>query len=203
MTDPRPQKFWLKFRIKALILVAVIIVAELLIGSRYHLALVANIPCLPARMYLYRFTTSEEPFRRGEQVVFKTDSRHFPRFALGTRFLKEVRCLPGEEVDIDSSCHVQCTGQDGPVYQAELEPEVVQLLHRSCEDFAVKRRIPPGHYFVVGTYPHSWDSRYWGLVKPEEVIGKVVWVMWGYDSNDREKELKILNAYQAKETHVY
>lgn len=186
-------KSWPLFTIKGLLLVALIVAAELLIGSRYHIALVANIPCLPARMYLYRFTSSEE-FDRGDQVVFKTDLRHFPRFPVGTRFLKSVQCLPGEEVNIDSACHVRCTGPDGPVYDANLESGVLQILGRSCNESAARYKIPPGNYFVVGTYPHSYDSRYWGLVKPEQVVGKVVWVLWGYDSKDREKDIELLKA---------
>jgi conjugal transfer pilin signal peptidase TrbI len=201
VTEPKPKKFWMRFGIKSLLAVILIIAAEMLIASRYHIALVANIPCLPARMYLYRFTSSEG-FHRGDQIVFNTDLRHFPRFPVGTRFLKDVQCLPGEEVEIDSACHVRCIGPDGPVYDADLEGGVLQLLGRSCSDFASKYRIPPDNYFVVGTYPHSWDSRYWGLVKPEEVIGKVVWAMWGYDSKDREKDLKLLKAHQAKEAII-
>ena len=82
MTSPGPKKFWMKFGIKSLLVVILIIAAEMLIASRYHIALVANIPCLPARMYLYRFTSSEN-FHRGDQLVFKTDERHYPRFPVG------------------------------------------------------------------------------------------------------------------------
>ncbi|MEW6657365.1 MAG: S26 family signal peptidase [Thermodesulfobacteriota bacterium] len=187
------NQFWLLFAAKGLLVVTLIIAAEMWIASRYHIGLVANIPCLPARMYLYRFTSSEQ-FGRGDQMVFKTDSRHFPRFQVGTRFLKTVQCLPGEEVDIDSACHVRCTGPDGPVYDSKLEDGVLQILGRSCTELASRYRIPPDNYFVVGTFPHSYDSRYWGLVKPEQVVGKVVWVLWGYDSKDREKDLAMLKA---------
>lgn len=194
-------KSWPIFTLKGLLLVTLIIAAEILIGSRYHIALVANIPCLPARMYLYRLTSSEG-FHRGDQVVFKTDMRHFPRFPVDTRFLKDVQCLPGEEVEIDSGCHVHCTGPDGPVYDAELESGVLKLLGRSCNDLASRYKIPPDNYFVVGTFPHSYDSRYWGLVKPDQVVGKVVWVLWGYDSKDREKDLELLKG-ATKELHYH
>ena len=36
-------------------------------------------------------------------------------------------------------------------------------------------RIPPGHYFVSGTSPDSFDSRYRasGLVRAEQILGRV------------------------------
>lgn len=35
-------------------------------------------------------------------------------------------------------------------------------------------QIPDGYYFVAGTHPRSYDSRYFGLVSKEEIISKVV-----------------------------
>jgi type IV secretory pathway protease TraF len=35
-------------------------------------------------------------------------------------------------------------------------------------------RVPPGALFVLGSHPQSFDSRYWGLVEPSEILGRVV-----------------------------
>ena len=37
--------------------------------------------------------------------------------------------------------------------------------------------VPPGQFFMLGdNSPNSRDSRYWGFVPVEDVIGKVIFV---------------------------
>jgi signal peptidase I len=43
--------------------------------------------------------------------------------------------------------------------------------------------VPPGHYFAMGdNRDYSEDSRYWGFVPRENIIGKPVIVYWSYES---------------------
>jgi signal peptidase I len=38
--------------------------------------------------------------------------------------------------------------------------------------------IPEGYYFLMGTHPDSYDSRYYGLAPKERIIGKVLFVFF-------------------------
>lgn len=43
--------------------------------------------------------------------------------------------------------------------------------------------VPPGNYFAMGdNRDNSLDSRYWGLVPRENIIGKPVIILWSYDA---------------------
>lgn len=187
----RVKQPWPLFALKCLLVLALLVASGAWLSGRYRFGVVANVPCLPARLYLYRLTTEE--LSRGEQVVFKTDWRTSPHFKEGSTFVKLVKCLADDEVEIDDSCHVQCTGPDGgPIYESELEPGVLEIMGKSCSELAARYPIPPGSYFVVGTLPHAFDSRYWGLLNQDQVVGKVVWVLSGYDPESQEKDVERL-----------
>src|SRR5258708_7067905 len=46
--------------------------------------------------------------------------------------------------------------------------------------------VPEGHYFVMGdTRDDSQDSRYWGFVPRENIIGRPLLIYWSVQSWDR------------------
>lgn len=60
-----------------------------------------------------------------------------------------------------------------PSWEAELP------LHIQGDDLVV----PPGHYFAMGDHRGvSLDSRYWGFIPKENVIGRPMFIYWSFDT---------------------
>lgn len=55
--------------------------------------------------------------------------------------------------------------------------------------------VPPGHYFMMGDNRHnSLDSRYWGFVPRENVVGRPLFNYWSFETpDDQEGKTGIVN----------
>ena len=109
----------------------------------------------------YRF----EPVNRGDIIVFK--------FPLNTsqRFIKRVIGLPGETVDVNGGI-VTITGKNNQ--KQALDEEKYLKNAKEITTGSVHITLGDGEYFVMGdNRQYSYDSRAWGLVPKEDIIGKV------------------------------
>ena len=117
----------------------------------------------------YRIPGLREP-RRGDIVVFK-----YPEDRKKD-FIKRLIAVGGETVEI-SNGNITIDGKpiDGP-------PEILKTYyydrgHYGVEGNAVK--VPKGSYFVLGdNSDSSRDSRYWGFVPKDDVIGRAMFIWW-------------------------
>lgn len=113
----------------------------------------------------YRFS---EP-KRGDVIVFKSplNSRQ--------RFIKRIIGLPFETIKIDrGKIYFEKNGQS-------YELDESQYLLLRPEDFQVDLEITlkGNEYFVLGdNRSHSLDSRSFGAVSRENIIGKVAFRLW-------------------------
>jgi signal peptidase I len=140
---------------------------------------------------VYRFS---EP-QRGDIVVFK-----YP-IDPNVDFIKRIIALPGEEVEVRNN-QVFINGKPLPLIEVgkgeengvrkviyeEVMPEGIKHKVQFYEDFPFSKRdfgpvvVPPNHYFVMGdNRDNSEDSRYWGFLPRENIVGKAFVIYFSGD----------------------
>lgn len=113
--------------------------------------------------------------RRGDIIVFK-----YPRDP-DKDFIKRVIGTPGDTVEIrDKKVFINgipyATGRE--IYKDKGSPEEVP------RDNFGPVKVPAGSYFVMGdNRDQSYDSRFWGFVPRNNILGEAFIKYWSWDSN--------------------
>ena len=121
--------------------------------------------CLPFTMYL--IDKGNHEIGRGDYVMIKSDERMEPFFKRGTKIAKLAKAVEGDRVEIRHGL-VKINGKES----GTLESYTLEKLNMSADMFNRTLVVGPGELWVQGTLPRTFDSRYWGTVKPEQVAGK-------------------------------
>jgi signal peptidase I len=125
---------------------------------------------------------------RGDVIVFKT--KGIPQLDQRKDFIKRVVGLGGERVQIvpDQSYwnpeENEFIKKEGHIYingkRVEEPASVAKRSYYPDGEFGQGEiMVPEGHYFMLGDNAlNSRDSRFWGFVPRENVIGKAVAIYW-------------------------
>ena len=137
---------------------------------------------------------NEDP-QRGDVVVFKYPENK------KINYIKRIVGLPGDRIiyknkrlyvnDIEYP-HTQIDHTfdpieiaDGQVYIEDNSSKEYLILNQSSPAFNFQYQVPDDTYFVLGdNRDNSNDSRYWGPVPRENLVGKAffIWMFWNSDS---------------------
>lgn len=126
------------------------------------------------------------PFTKGRVLQFKSPERGdiivfvFPEDT-EKDFIKRVIGVPGDVIEVRQKT-VYLNGQ--PIredYARFVEGADPEGLVRARDDMPAIQ-VPPGKYFVMGdNRDRSYDSRFWGFVDSEAVIGKAMFIYFSID----------------------
>ena len=153
--------------------------------------------------------------RRGDIIVFKFPFQDHPHY------VKRVIGVPGDHVKIvdqqvyvngkriiepyivrDPTAPYDPFGDNFPprspqYLQANMQPEWADEIFNYIHDGEIV--VPPEKYFAMGdNRDHSWDSRFWGFVDRDAVMGRPVVIYWSVigdhdDGADRNVNSWVLN----------
>lgn len=118
--------------------------------------------CLPWEWYWGSIDTGV--IRRGDLITFRNEQASL--FQPGALMTKIVAGMPGDTVVIDQGV-ISINGQ------------ILGTLARGAQHFFkpvnrwdTRYRIPAGQYFVFGSEYRSYDSRYWGPIRHDQIVTK-------------------------------
>jgi signal peptidase I len=161
-----------------------------LIGDHMFVDKLSYSPPGPVSKYLLPYT----PVKRGDIVVF--------RYPVNPRenYIKRVVGIPGDRLRVvNKELHIngarvkesyaihKTSYTDSYRDNFPSEPNTMlydparRMLAENLKEGEVV--VPPNSYFVMGdNRDNSLDSRYWGFVPRENIVGKPVFVFWSYDT---------------------
>ena len=159
-----------------------------------------------------------EDVQRGDIIVFLHPT-------LNVNYVKRCIGLPGDRIKLMNK-HVYINGlllnEPYVIHQAGFaeyrdnfplgdpeyvqDPKMVERAHQMVKDDVVDGElvIPQGSYFAMGdNRDDSLDSRYWGLVPRDNIVGKPLIIFWSYDAPT--EDLKDYNLHHAFDlaTHFF
>ena len=131
---------------------------------------VANNERLVINKFIYHFTS----VNRGDVVVF-----HYPLNPY-ISFIKRVIGLPGDRIEVRQK-KVFVNGKPlSEPYVQYLQPFVTD---EPTRDVLKEIVVPPGDYFVMGdNRDDSYDSRFWGFVRENKILGKAEIIYWSWNN---------------------
>ncbi len=143
--------------------------------------LVNKFAVAPLSLGIERLFLPLSPVRRGDVIVFR-----YPGDP-SQDYVKRVIGLPDETIKIvNRVVHVRRPGEEGYIpllepYSNHRDPGGVPA---GLDNFG-PYVIPAGRYFVMGdNRDNSLDSREWGTVPRENIIGRALLVYWSFEGAD-------------------
>ena len=168
--------------------------STVLIGDHLLVDKLSYAPADPITKHLLPYT---EP-KRGDVIVFR-----YP-MDIRQNFVKRVIGVPGDHIHIvDKVVYVNGKALTEP-YTQHIRPEMEPyrdnfpsqpfgpVADRAQEMLANHVQngelvVPAENYFAMGdNRENSLDSRYWGFVPRENIIGKPLVIFWSYDAPTEE-----------------
>jgi signal peptidase I len=163
---------------------------SLLIGDHLLVDKLTFAPAGPVSRYLLPYS----PIQRGDIIVFR-----YP-VDIKQTFVKRCIGTPGDRIRIvNKRVYLNGVKLEEPYkyhktdyidsYRDNFPGEPNVAVDRGASDMLLNHVVngeivvPPNHYFAMGdNRDSSLDSRYWGFVPRENIIGKPLIIYWSYDA---------------------
>ena len=155
-----------------------LLVGDFLLANKFVYG--ARIP-----LFGWRLPAINDP-QPGDVVIFKvpTDRK--------TNYIKRCVATEGQVVEvINKELFVDGTRFPDPVKSKHTDPYIRPATMDGRDNFG-KFTVPKGHIFVMGdNRDNSYDSRYWGTVPLDLVLGEALLIHWSWEPDTDAPEIAL------------
>jgi type IV secretory pathway protease TraF len=151
--------------------IAVVFLAALLTGLWLPTRIIVSTSDSLDHRIFFMVGHDREQIKDGDYLVFRQDGSPFIRQDLGNNehlFTKQVGCSPGERLRRDVYSRFFC--ERTPLGKALTQDSK----GRDLPQFSFNGPVPENHFFMVGTHPRSFDSKYFGFIHADEITYKAL-----------------------------
>lgn len=163
----RKDESWISFTLKSVLVLFLLFLAGVSFASRF---MIVGDPqeerCIPGYT-VYLIDKNDVELERGKLYMFHSKDLS-PIYKEGTNMLKYLRGMPGDLVEVRENNQVFINEKAGE-YGLDLAEE---KLGRAASTFHGKSVLGTNQYWFLGTSTRSFDSRYWGSVANESIVGR-------------------------------
>jgi signal peptidase I len=124
-----------------------------------------DIKCLPYTVFI--IDTFDKKVKREGLFAFKNRGWMEKFEDDQWTVIKLAAGMPGDQIVVSK----EKTLVGGDEYMG-LEEHVINKLEASYSDFEREEIVPVGSYFALGTLERTYDSRYWGFVEEDQLVGR-------------------------------
>ncbi|KGM26747.1 S26 family signal peptidase [Photorhabdus sp. RM96S] len=160
------KESWKRFGVKAGVTLLILWTAGAAFASRYRIGIdPQQEKCLPGYTF-FLIDLKDQSLEKGAVYAFSAKNME-PFYKDGTRMVKILTGMPGDKVEINDKWKITVNG--------DVVGEGLQLagkLHLPESHFYGKATLKEDNYWFMGKSPFSFDSRYWGTVKNDQIIGR-------------------------------
>ena len=133
-----------------------------IISLKYNIA-ISSTPSLPYALFILDKKYDFKEIKKDAIIAFKYPGKNKYVYNHNDLFIKIIKCVPGDYLRVFDKKYY-CNKK----YIATALDKDSQ--GKKIDNFKFNGIIPKGKYFVIGTHPRSFDSRYWGFVDKNKII---------------------------------
>ena len=154
--------------------VAMIFLAALLLGSFLPGRLIVSISDSLDYRIFFMTGFNRNVIKSGDYLVFQGDEREISAHTKPlvdknlNRLIKKVGCAAGDMLTRDGQGRFFCN--NAFIGQAL----VADSLNRPLPQFQFSGIMPENCFFMIGTNPRSYDSRYFGFISADKIMHKAL-----------------------------
>jgi len=150
--------------------IALVILAALLVGAWMPARIIVSTSKSLEHRVFFLVPVHTKKIKTGDYLVFRHKDTRFVKKGLNKendRLIKKVGCTPGQALTRDSNLFSCNKKELGKALNKDSQG-------RALPQFEFNGPVPDDNFFMIGSNPRSFDSRYFGFVHADDILYKAL-----------------------------